>query len=467
MSRLTFFSKVFGIIADLFTPRSRTLFWKFVPDNKPGNSKFYAGGSKSGGFTTCGHEWHRGIADDAILEQGSADEPIHVPLPEVGSSRRWPFALQVPAQMVSTECSDMIDRSGFRSASYNFSRIPRPPPPTLRNNRNASIEWVVEATLRLVDLSQGLDNPDLGEGPSSQGTSNDLPPAFGDLTSTAVTDDRGFALSAPPSLLISRAVLPLVPANDHLVALETLPMFGQAPSKRTETGGAELIDVAAGVDPDFEEEAVGRERLNGTENGVTSIPTNLERITTSGGTGRQVWHKEVPVGGPLGINKGSIVSQVLVPLSLIVSRKTASFRLQLRLSFVPAQSTLSKLSGKSKQSPERGRPVPLEKISVRIASRTLTRGGGRTTPYMLLKEVQKHDLVSQEITEGIPMTAEGDAKWIDVDVDLQSTATLPSTYRGKDSTQPNIPCAGVPPSFRTPNVEYEVRRPACLGDAVF
>lgn len=438
------------------------------------SSKFYSGASqKVGGYTAVGHEWHRGIASDVVLEHGSPDEPIHIGFsPEAGATRSWPFALQVPSSLVASECNSVLDGNGCRNFSSPFCRAPRPPPPTLRNNRNASIEWVVEATIRLVDPTQA-SRPDLGEGPSDEEL--DRPPAFGDESSTAVTDERGFALSAPPNLLISRAVFPLVPADEHLVPLGTIPTFGQSPLKRTETGGAELVDVAEGSGADCpngecEDTMMRAPSTDDTEGGV---PIDLERITTTGGTRRQIWHKEVPRGGgPLGISKGSIISQVLVPLSLCLSRKTPSLRLQFRLMYVPPSSTLAKLSGRRRQNgsaTERTSVIPLEMISVRIASRTLTRGGGRSQPYMLLKEVQKHEFSSPEIAQAVTSTTtnangrgEGGGKWMEIEVDLQNPGgKLPSPAtmtkgKGKEAGHAHMPLAMVPPSFRTPNVEYEV-----------
>lgn len=392
------------------------MFWRARLEQN-GKARFYT--SPEATFS-LGHEWHRAIADDAVLHSPHPDDddPVLSCLAEPGSSRRWPFSLHIPSTLSPTERNDL----GERPAYHPCLDILRPPPPTLRDNPNASVEWVVEAVLRVVS--------DPAEDHAAEET--DRLPAFGDPddAGSALVDDRGFALSVPPHLLVGRATLPVVPADGDCPPLELYPSFGQSPSKRTETGGAELVDVP--------HQPLEEEDDDLTLSQVPTAPTELERVVTARGGTRQVWRKRVPFETKLGLSRGAVESQVAVPPSLVISRRADTFRIQIKLAFIPpSRPLLGKRSSSSGRDGGEAR-VALDAVSVRLAARTLTRGGREGRPFLMLREVQKHDFASAEIRRGVGE----EGAWWDLDLDLQNVGR---------------PCRDLVPSFRTPNIEREVR----------
>jgi hypothetical protein len=104
----------------------------------------------------------------------------------------FPFAFQVPMRMRVDECND------YPGAPRNLCRSKRPPPPSLPDSAVASVQWVVEAVLRL----------HTDDGPEK-----------------VTLDERLFKLSNE-SALVGRLVFPLLPADTHMQDLSTAKFFG-------------------------------------------------------------------------------------------------------------------------------------------------------------------------------------------------------------------------------------------------
>lgn len=510
---------------DRASTRSRTLFWRAVlpyPAPPGGASPSLSGPQTSRTKVTAGqtftavlgHDHHRGTADHAVLVVAPISDPVPLTFGSPGETHSWEFTLTLPSEIRLDESSLFTDILG-RRAPRDLSDLVRSPPPTFRESRDASVEWICEATLRLTDPPAVDENGYTilggvgGGGPGGVG-SGALAPSFGNYTrerrgaggrsmartaptggpetdaieqsseparppvisgppslggqysdghslaetstirsivSTTTTntfvegpmvDDRGFKLSRPPYLFVARAVFPFMPSDRHILEKRVLSNtgadegFGSCLLAKHETGGATLSTRFL--------------RATGSDAGVPAASRELV----------QVWKKRVPVFfGSMGPRTGTLLSRLqLSTLSTVIPRSTASIPMTLQLAF----SSLLRFPGKSK--------VGIDRICVVLSCRCMTRGGAEPKPHQSLKEVRRQNFV---LPKGRNVVPEADTSSdIDSDTDHDADAGLIGKPRslmvkldfalqGRGEEGKSLPCESLPPSFRTPNIENEVR----------
>lgn len=405
-----------------------------------------------------GDEWHRGIAAAFTVPVASAS-PTSVP-----------FSVPLPATMTIEESSSYTDAKGQRRPPRKSCDVPRSPPPTLRDFSNGSVEWVVEAVLTY------------------------------DPTTVHQVDEKGFLLSTPPKTFVSRAVFPFLPRDEHLLPLLNftspasghsfvVPTFGPDPLSRFETNGASLVPS-----PQTDQQAL-----------LIKKAIEAGRLEDLPKPDPLRWTKDVHLEGKLGMSGGVVKVVTQVPEGGRFERTAKELVLHLSLDFgsgsaVGGGKLFSKLlgNGKAKASHQSGEDAgadpgkgKLGRIGITVAKRSLTRGGREEEGHPVLEELRRADYLfpplkstkaAADVTVahgGIQVEADGEAGEgkvaLKVKLDMQSGGTIVKRQRshaapaagsggaqaGKNGSD-QVPIKTVVPSFRTPNIEVEVRLPSLL-----
>lgn len=363
-----------------------------------------------------GHEWHRGIASHVTIPLDTSS------LASSSPAYSLPFELRIPTSMTITESSQYVNARGIKTPPRGSCDVPRSPPPTLRNHRNASVEWVVEAIVRF-DSASAPEYSRTGE------------------ATVARADERGFLNSRPPDFLVARSVFPFVPRDRDLAPLydfgdgtAAIPGFAPDPTKRTEAQGAMLVHDGRPAPP---------RSAKAVEAGAIERPS-------------VVWSKTVQLQGTLGMSGGSIVVRTSIPNGARFERDQARLNMQLRCVFAVKKGLSFKLGGgKGKGKAEE----KLQRISVVIMRRVYTRGGAEEEGHVKFEEVRRCEHVFPSTSQDLSVSkreeqADGqDVTVYDLSVDMQSsTARTPTSFQ--------VPSVQLVPSFRLPNIELDVRLPS-------
>lgn len=492
-----------------------------------------------------GHDFHRGTADFACLVLAPLADPVPFNFPTVGSTQVWEFSLSLPPSLAMDESSLYTDSLG-RRAPRDLSHVVRSLPPTFRQSRDASVEWVCEATLRLSDApSASSPNPlspipryrpprrrpqpqpqpeqeerrpepptqeghstAVGEGgderrPSDAPADSSQPEAGGQrylgglaLTSGgtrsisslatttnatvlggAMVDDQGFKLSKPPFLYVARATFPFMPSETHVrrhgrfndlaeAADGVGRGFGGRLLSKPEAGGATMTveDLPFDLIPPGEEPVVEEEERQ------LQATRPFEAETEAVVTALRVFDKQVSVspalGQLLGPRIGTISSRLVFPLSLSsvgIPRSTPSVPLTLYLShsgFALSGVIGSGVKGKGVV----GGKVVIERVCIVLSCRIVTRGGAEPKPHIALTELRRQNVHLEEGQNVVPTQTASEAKARrrgGRGAGVTEEGTLPIRMRlqlqGAGEDGKSKPCLTLPPSFRTPNIELEVR----------
>ncbi|QRV94879.1 hypothetical protein RhiJN_22897 [Ceratobasidium sp. AG-Ba] len=298
-----------------------------------------------------------------------------------------PFSFTVPRRMTITEYNQM------ERAPRDLCSVERCPPPTLRDCRNASVQWVAEAILNLRPNSS---------------------PAQDDAMLRQPTYEE----------VVSRLVFPVVPALKDVGALKDEPYFGENPNA----------------------DEYSSRRLSESEQ-ESKKKASLNAVRARGGS----W--EAHVKELLHDSGKRIVSEVYTTAGARILSSALSLPVIAYLKIEKGSSNaLASLFRSSKS-----RAIYLQHATVSLTRIWSTRGGKEIRPHntklLLRRQEHRFGQESSASTPGLLVPFEENANPLEVDLtlDLQSEMTF-----GEPGSEHTATAARYfTPSFRTPNIQYE------------
>ncbi|KAG8764271.1 hypothetical protein FRC12_008205 [Ceratobasidium sp. 428] len=383
---------------------SRTLFWnlelvsasgnvgKQLQKMKPSTAQDYD--------NVMRHEVHRGIVPPAAVTlswsprselaldfQSSAST---YPGAEKLLETILPFSFVIPRKMNITEYNQL------ENAPRDLCALERSPPPTFRDSRDGSVQWVVEAVLALEPGSPLVED----EAMSRQSTNQDV---------------------------VTRLVFPVLPAPEEVGVLRDEPFFGD--------------------DPDIDQ--FGSRRLSEMEQ-ESGKKATLSRVRARGGS----WEARVK---NIRLSSGKFVaSEVYTTAGARISTSAANIQL---LTYLKLEKSHSKSISSFFRS-SKPQEIYVQRALVKLLRLTSTRGGKEIRPHIttLLLRQKDHQFGEQSASTSttkpgrlVPSDGNADALELDLTFDLQSEEEmdLPGGKRAETAAK------YFAPSFRTPNLQHE------------
>ena len=170
------------------------------------------------------------------------------------------------------------------------------------------------------------------------------------------------------------------------------------------------------------------------------------------------------------------LAQVSIAQPLTILRHADTYTILVHLSFNPPTAAASKSSSSSQT-------ILVDKCSISLVKRTLSRGGAALRPQQRTVEVRQQDIKlyapGPDLTSAMSRVSTGgsDGTWAGArtplavelggpGVDLELALNLQDESLSDKSGKRNTPLRDMGLSFRTPNVEMEVSRPvdSCACD---
>ncbi|QRV94895.1 hypothetical protein RhiJN_22913 [Ceratobasidium sp. AG-Ba] len=379
---------------------SRTLFWSLElasPDSKIGQQLQKIKGTASKKFeNVIRHEVHRGLVPhSAVTLSWSPNAPLDLSFEPNNSPTNntfeaiLPFSFVIPRSMTVTEYSRMTN------APRELCPIERCPPPTFRDCRDGSVQWVTEAILTLQPGS---------------------PPVNDDTMLRQSTDSE----------IVTRLVFPVLPALEDVGVLRNRPYFGDDPI--TKLHGCRLLSQ--------EEQDQG---------GKSST---LNRVRERGGHWEAYARK-------LGYSSSRfIASEIYINAGARVSTSAPNIRL---FAYLKVEVTNTKPMASFFRSPK-SRVISVQRAVVSLYRVSSTRGGKEIRPHIseLLLRQHEHRFESTESSSTstgllVPSGDNVDPIELDLTIDLQDETEI----RDKGGEQIAAAARNYIPSFRTPNIQHE------------
>lgn len=221
---------------------SRTLFWsleQITANNKVKQRLDKAKSSFAQGYdNVMRHEVHRGLVPaESFTLSWSTDAPLPN-VPGSDSEAVYPFSFMVPRRTRVNEYTEL------ERAPRDLCSIERCPPPTFRDARDGSVQWVAEAIL----TSDPAEAPEVDEAMlrlPTQGT------------------------------VVTRLVFPVTPALEDVGVLREEPFFGDNPAEDP-FGSRRLAEV--------EQESAKKATLNRVRSRGGQWETYVKDIRLTNGT---------------------------------------------------------------------------------------------------------------------------------------------------------------------------------------
>ncbi|KAM0750415.1 hypothetical protein T439DRAFT_381107 [Meredithblackwellia eburnea MCA 4105] len=386
-----------------------------------------------------------------------------------------PFSFGLPTTTLVTYANAVPNPPASRRLTQNYVRTP-PASLSSQASRNGTVEWVVEALVRVASPETIAEVQAQEAAGVGAGGEEDLPPAFANTISFSSPDypTRYGHLTSTPDLIVRRVVFPFEPSDHHSQDLLS--------SWRPELEGP-WVSVVAGhngltIDEIRDERPVttpvvpciGRdardEALGGTYVGPAR-PLRGQLIEREGG--REKWstfEKRMPIRNVFGKLSGYICCQLSTPRPSSISRHAATIPMLFNLSYTLPEGASAKAVAKSKA-------MYIDKVVVMLTARILTRGGNDDRPKFYIEELRREerklweDSAEDAPADGgrlrmIKTTAHGvdrgrtqlclkpgeAGREVKLEIDLQSEG---ESVMGR----PLVPVRQCTVSFRTPNVEVE------------
>ncbi|QRV94878.1 hypothetical protein RhiJN_22896 [Ceratobasidium sp. AG-Ba] len=374
---------------------SRTLFWNLElvsATSKAGQQMQKMKAAAAQDFeNVMRHEVHRGVVPpNAVDLSWSPSSPLTLDFQSFSSNL---YEATVPFSFIITKTMSIAEYNKMENAPRELCSVERCPPPTLRDCRDGSIQWITEAVLAL----QSASSPVQDDAMLRQSTENEI---------------------------VTRLVFPVVPALEDLRSLRNEPYFGQ----------------------NSEIDEFGSRRLSAAEQESAKKAT-LSRISARGGS----W--EAHVKNIRHSSGNFIASQVYTTKEGLVPVSAPSMPLIAYLKFEKSSSK----SLASFFRPSKPRPVYLQYASVTLLRISSTRGGKEVKPHVtklpLRRQEHRFDQGSSTSTPGLllPFEENADALELDLTLDLQSDKEMNTP----GSKQVATAAKSFTPSFRTPNIQHE------------
>ncbi|CAE6396210.1 unnamed protein product [Rhizoctonia solani] len=334
---------------------SRTLYWSLElqsPENKFDQTMSMIKNPSTLDYeNVMRHEVHRGVVPPSNVTLSWDNTPIEIQ-PE--HEHVLTFSFIVPRTIRITEWSD------HPSAPRDLVHNDRFPPPTLRDSRFGSVQWVVEA---IADLAP---NPHPNQDP--------------DTMLRLSTEDQ----------VVSRIAFPFVPSAQDVSSLWDEPFFGQ--DMRKDTFGSRKLSE------------------NEVESGKKAV---TERVRARGGKW-DVYVKGFPAG------KNTVWSELYTPAGSVVPIDSPTLPILVYLKHTGAQSSLKSLFRASKPKPahlRRALVTLLRTSSTRGGKET--RPHMKNTP--VCQQEFLFDTESSSSSPGLGISYEdADPVELDLTLDLQS-----------------------------------------------
>ncbi|KAG8742603.1 hypothetical protein FRC10_001201 [Ceratobasidium sp. 414] len=384
---------------------SRTLFWnlelvsasgkvgKQLQKMKPSTAQDYD--------TVMRHEVHRGVVPPTAMtlpwslsaELALDFQPSASARPGAGDLLEaiLPFSFVIPRRMDITEYNEL------ERAPRDLCAFEQCPPPTFRDSRDGSVQWVVEAILTLEPGSPFVEDEAMLRQP---------------------TDKQ----------VVTRLVFPVLPALEDVGVLRDEPFFGDNPDL-DQFGSRRLGEVEQ-------------------ESGKKAI---ISRVKARGGN----WETRVK---NIRLSNGKfIASEVYTIAGARVSTSAPNIQL---LAYLKLANTHSKSISSFFRS-SKPQEIYVQRVLVSLSRSISTRGGKEIRPHTttFLVRQEDHRLGEQSASTStakpgllIPSDDNADALELDLTFGLQSKEEmdLPGGKRTTTAAKYFIP------SFRTPNIQHEV-----------
>ncbi|KAG9119198.1 hypothetical protein FRC07_005924 [Ceratobasidium sp. 392] len=350
--------------------------------------------------TVTRHEVHRGVVPPtAMTLSWSPSSTLALDFQPGASARpeaeKWleavlPFSFIIPRRMNIAEYNEL------EGAPRDLCTLERCPPPTFRDSRDGSVQWVVEAVLALEPGSPLVED----EAMLRQSTDKDI---------------------------VTRLVFPVLPAPEDVGVLRDEPFFGDNPDS-DQFGSRRLSEVEQ---ESGNKATLGRVRARG---GNWEARVKNIRLSSSKFVASEVY-----------INAGARISTSAPNIQLIAYLKFANTN----------SKSISSFFRSSKP-----QEIYVQRALVSLSRSTSTRGGKEVRPHTATFLLRQEDHRLGEQYTSTPTTKPGrlvpsgetaDVLELDLTFNLQTEEEM-DLPGGK---RPATAARHFTPSFRTPNIQHE------------